>query len=69
MPDILLAPVKVEVQETDGSIVSEAQLEGHLENGDTKSSRIESDTAQLVKDDYALSEALNLLKGLAILKK
>jgi len=68
-PDITLAPVKVEVQEASAEAVTEAQLEGHLSNDSAKKDEMDEETAKLVLDDYALSEALNLLKGLAILKK
>lgn len=68
-PDIVLAPVTVQLQEEDGLSVTEAQLAGHLQNGDAKPLEDDGDTAQLVREDYALSEALNLLKGMAILSK
>jgi len=69
VPDIELAPVKVEVQELSARALTEVQLKGHLENADGEGENGDSETAKLVLDDYALSEALNLLKGLAILSR
>ena len=68
VPDIELAPVRVEIQEADGTALTESQLAGHLENGDAKHGAGDGEASELITDDYALSEALNLLKGLAILQ-
>ncbi len=85
VPDIKLENVKVaSVEEPEFAPVKEADLSRHLENGTEKSdkeSKKESDTeaaeaeeedqtmAKLAKQDYQLYEALNLLKGLYILKQ
>lgn len=68
-PDIILAPVEVRISDKDLDAVREAQLEGHLVNDGSGDSMDADDTAALVTEDYALAEALNLLKGLSILKK
>ena len=70
VPDIVLDNLKVSSSESSGATrVTEADLAGHLE-GDEETDEGEttpsSDT--LASDDYALYEALNLLKGLAILQ-
>ena len=72
-PDIVLDDVKVSKAEDNGfKRTKEKDLTGHLENGDSdkKSKNKKSDKNDkddklvLAKDDYALYEALNLLKGL-----
>jgi carboxyl-terminal processing protease len=68
-PDIALAPVKVELTDSSQDTVRESQLEGHLANDAAGEATGEEDAAGLVTEDYALAEALNLLKGLAILKR
>jgi carboxyl-terminal processing protease len=69
VPDIPLAPVRIEVEESGVDAVTEAQLEGHLISDEASSRKLDEETARLVAEDYALGEALNLLRGLAILKK
>ena len=75
VPDIALRPVQVtEVDNGDFRPLKEADLSRHLENanddaGKTKSGEAAaSEEESLVKEDYQLYEALNLLKGLTILK-
>ena len=80
-PDIELAKVKVSVVEDEGfEPVTEADLSRHLENGDKgnaakadekeQGAGQEEDTLnELVKEDYQLFEALNLLKGAYILNR
>ena len=72
-PDIVLDDVKVSKAEDNGfKSTKEKDLAGHLENGDSdkkdnnkkSSNKDKKDTLVLAKDDYALYEALNLLKGL-----
>ena len=74
-PDIVIAKLKVEhVDDDPATIVKEADLSGHLTN-DTKPRNIESvdsndDNAEsLSATDYELYEALNVLKGLALLQQ
>ncbi|HEY5717484.1 MAG TPA: S41 family peptidase, partial [Motiliproteus sp.] len=74
VPDILVEPAKLTKLEPRKGI-KEADLVGHLENGNSskddaaaESSRTGAD-AELLQDDYQLNEAVNLLKGLSILSK
>jgi carboxyl-terminal processing protease len=74
-PDIELQPVTVAAVERNIEPLKEADLSHHLENGNSKKSdkkKSEDDDEaadkSLVNDDYMLYEALNLLKGLAILQ-
>jgi len=77
-PDIKLQDVKVAaVKPTDIGFIKEADLSGHLGNGNHKE---EADKAKkkpksakeeptLAATDYQLYEALNLLKGMSILRR
>jgi carboxyl-terminal processing protease len=76
-PDIVVRNLKVSSngEEAIGQ-VKEADLQGHLQNGDEgEESGTESDSGKggkeksLANEDYALYEALNLLKGLTLLNK
>ncbi|MGD2118417.1 MAG: S41 family peptidase [Chromatiales bacterium] len=68
-PDILLDEVKIASLEHVGR-VKEADLAGHLENGDAMpeehKSESRKETKSLAEEDYELSAALNLLKGLVL---
>lgn len=72
-PDIELESIAVESVERDIEPLKEADLSHHLTNGNGKDKK-KSDDAEEEKDalsaadDYMLYEALNLLKGLAILQ-
>jgi len=74
-PDIELESLKVAAIEQSIDPLSEADLSGHLKNGNKKKSAKDkekqdnSDTESLVRDDYQLYEALNMLKGMAILQE
>lgn len=79
VPDIILPNLKVAQAEGEQGIVKEAQLVHHLDNpngtSDDKSTektnvnkKDKKNDRPLAERDYALSEALNLLKGLAILR-
>ncbi len=79
-PDIALAHVKLESidQAADFKPVKEADLSGHLQKGKEGKSNTENaltpnsakqDDKPLEMKDYALYEALNLLKGISIMKK
>lgn len=76
-PDIVLDDVKVSKKEDNGfKATKEKDLSGHLENGDAeddenngKDSKDKKNKLVLAKDDYALYEALNLLKGLNLVKQ
>ncbi len=71
-PDIALKAVKlVEADDADREMLKEADLSGHLANGNGKKPKAAKDEVQAddaVGKDYALQEALNLLKGLNILQ-
>lgn len=72
-PDIRLERLSVTEGRADETMkpVKEADLTGHLGNGqarpESKPDEKPGDTSALAKRDYALYEALNLLKGLDIL--
>lgn len=73
VPDVAVANVKVTNAGNSGvGMVTEADLSRHLRNGQkTQPNDKAADLAEernLASKDYALSEALNLLKGLTILK-
>jgi len=75
-PDIVLETIEVAQVETNIEPLKESDLTHHLKNGNgDKSDKDKGDAKDdsskgksLVKDDYMLYEALNLLKGLVILQ-
>jgi len=79
VPDIELDNVRVSEEEAPFDPIKEADLSGHLQNGNEKSDKTDTkgktdkDAKQpeepLSRSDYQLYEALNLLKGLAIQKE
>ena len=59
------------VEEPDLTRIKEADLAGHL-GGEKSEGESEGDSEEpvdLAREDYALYEALNLLKGLSILQR
>lgn len=74
-PDIVLEDLKFTATKEKGvKPVKEADLKGHLENGDKQQEKkVSKDTKKkrinLAREDYALYEALNLLKGLYLLSQ
>ncbi len=80
-PDIIIDKVKISrIEETFNARVKEVNLEGHLENDQEEApvierdEELEEDTSKeealpLSSRDYELYEALNVLKGLAIIRK
>ncbi len=76
VPDIVVEPLRVSRDENaDSSLrVKEADLTGHLSNGnkekgqEKKSDAKAGDEESLASTDYVLNEALTLLKGLHILQ-
>ena len=76
-PDIMLENVEVETKAPPVTLLKEADLSGHLENGKAKGKKKKKQggkgkqraTEQLVAKDYQLNEALNMLKGLYILQQ
>jgi carboxyl-terminal processing protease len=74
VPDIEVARIKVsELEKSEFKPLREKDLSKHLENSDGLSEKDEEvskdDKPALAVSDYALSEALNLLKGINILNK
>jgi len=82
IPDIIIDKVKIsKIEDAFDAHVKESDLRGHLDNGLeeapvtegdkelTKDTPEEEDTSPLSSRDYELYEALNVLKGLAIIKK
>lgn len=77
-PDIVLKKFEIANIEQDDGYLKEADLAGHLDNGNSKKSEDQTDNKAsnsaneeeepLVKKDYAVYEGLNLLKGLNILQ-
>jgi carboxyl-terminal processing protease len=71
-PDIELDPVRVSAIDQSFAPIKEADLSGHLSNGNGTKARIPGEMGDkpkeesLAQSDYQLYEALNLLKGLAI---
>ncbi len=66
-PDVELSRVKLE-QIDDGYVpVKEKDLTKHLSNGEAEEAK-EKENTKKVNNDYPLNEALNLLKGINILK-
>ncbi len=77
VPDIELGNVQVSTAEDNGvTRIKEADLAKHLINGNSKgeeapvgkAAETEAKAAKLAQTDYPLYEALNLLKGMTILK-
>lgn len=76
-PDIVIANLSVSDNGDDGiGRVKEADLQGHLQNGDEDdedngdaANGEEKEEKSLAKEDYALYEALNLLKGLTLMSE
>jgi carboxyl-terminal processing protease len=71
-PDIELEPIRVtSAEESSAMRLKEADLEGHL-TGDLEEDKKEAEEAKeaisLAQSDYQLYEALNILKGLHILR-
>ena len=72
-PDIELESLKVASVEKTIDPLKEADLSGHLDNGNGgkagEKDGDDSDNGDLAQSDYELYEALNMLKGLAILQE
>jgi len=80
VPDIVIDQVKIEMLEKNAMAVTEANLSGHLSNGEPAVEPTPAAAPQpavtpapvqesLSQTDYALYEALNVLKGLAFVRK
>ena len=74
-PDVALVRVKVEsLENEEQNFITEENLSRHLDNnteeqpgGDEETAETEQETTALLTEDYALQQALNVLKSLQIL--
>ena len=67
-PDIRLDNVRL--SEVEGNnFPTEADLRGHLENDNAAQREIERPSTDLLKEDYQLYEALNILKGMHLVSR
>lgn len=70
IPDVQLRAVKLTEVETEFESLQEKDLSGHLENGESGGDKDKTSKAKepvsIVEQDYAVYEALNLLKALDI---
>lgn len=70
VPDIVLEDLQLtEVDHNGIKQIKESDLSGHLENPNEKPATKKETTPGSKNDDYAIREALNLLKGLSIYRK
>lgn len=73
-PDIVIEKLKLAARQSDTDAVKESHLEGHLINPDeadataVKARSDEEEKDALAKSDYELYEALNMLKGMKLLR-
>lgn len=68
-PDVVVKPAKVELLETYGLSVTEAELSGALKNDDeTSKSKSKTDNAEQISD-YQLIRALDLVRALGLYNK
>lgn len=79
-PDIKLKSLKVAADDADINFIKESDLSGHLNNDrhgrvdddtqsdDTGPTTTGDETADSAQNDYALYEALNLLRGMSLLQ-
>ena len=71
-PDIVLEPMQVASVGSGQGRIKEADLSGHLDGGNPADAAGDAETApprSLAEEDFVLYEALNLLKGLGILRE
>ncbi len=75
VPDIVVNKLKLDVRQSDTEAVKEAHLQGHLKNADAeddaksqRDGKVRADEQALAKRDYELYEALNMLKGMNLLR-
>jgi carboxyl-terminal processing protease len=67
VPDIIVEPAEIRLYKKRKQ-VREADLEGHLEQAESKNKKAE-DRDEEITDDNQLYEALNVLKGFQLLGK
>lgn len=68
-PDVVLAKVKLESVDDAFVSIKEKDLSKHLSNPEGESSDTKTKETKGLSNDYPLNEALNLLKGINILRK
>lgn len=69
-PDIIIDRVKVEKQDGGPKPISEADLDGSLANEDgEEAEETAAEDENLAERDFALFEALNILKGMAVMEQ
>ena len=68
-PDVVIERLRVEEVSGPNLQIKERDLSGHLTQGDEEQDQGTAKKESLAKEDYELYEALNMLKGLALLKK
>ncbi|HED12223.1 MAG TPA: peptidase S41, partial [Gammaproteobacteria bacterium] len=70
VPDIVVNDLKLGKSNTNtANAVHEVDLKGHLQNNSTPPKERKRPVAKSTRTDFQLREALNLLKGIAILKQ
>lgn len=69
VPDIVLGDLSFTRNEKNHDFVKESDLNGHLANPDALEFPPTEQSNHHVEDDYALNEALNLLKGMVIINR
>lgn len=67
VPDIYVAEADVNLKES-GNFIKERDLSGHLENAKAEVDDPSEPLVSIVENDFQLYEALNLLKGLAVVR-
>ena len=67
IPDLAINNAKVTTLKESSISYKEADLKGHLENGDKSKKAEAKSTDKLTESDFQLHEALNLLKGIHII--
>ena len=66
-PDVIVKDLELKTQK-DSKMIKESDLKGHLKNSDKKSGgKKQGSKNKKLDEDYQLSEAINLLKGLNII--
>ncbi|MFK8068743.1 MAG: S41 family peptidase [Gammaproteobacteria bacterium] len=70
-PDVVIERLRLEEVSGPNLQIKEKDLTGHLKQGETEDDQkaMKEKKQSLAKEDYELYEALNMLKGLALLKK
>jgi carboxyl-terminal processing protease len=67
VPDIYVAEADVNLKDS-GNFIKERDLSGHLENAKAEMVDPSEPLVSIVENDFQLYEALNLLKGLAVVR-